>query len=68
MKREGKGSMRRRGDGEVLYWPMVILRAREGTAATKPNREARSGQVRNSKQYSSPIPLVIGAAMIGKRT
>lgn len=68
MKREERGSGRRRGDGELLYWPMVILRAREGMVATKPNREARSGQVWNSKHYRSPTPLVIGAAIIGKRT
>jgi len=35
--------------------------------ATKPNQEARSGQVRNSKHCRSPTTLVIGAAIIGKR-
>jgi hypothetical protein len=67
MKREGRRSGRRRGDGELLYWPMVILRAREGTTATKPDRDARSGQLRNSKHCRSPTPLVIGAAITSKR-
>jgi hypothetical protein len=68
MKREERRSGRRRGDGELLYWLMVILRAREGTVATKPNRDARSAQVWNSKHCTSPTPLVIGTAIIGKRT
>ena len=64
MKREERRSGRRRGDGELLYWPMVILRAREGTTATKPNLEARSGMARNSKQLWSPTSLLIGATII----
>lgn len=56
------------GDGELLYWLMVILRARESTVPTKPDWEARSDLLGNSKHYQSPTAFLIGSPILGKRT